>query len=104
MKDGVGGGEHGNASSCCESYRKVAAPPFSQIVDHLIGVFLDLQHLLGVFYIDFSGFGQVPVGAGTVEERGAKFFFQLDQLLVQGRLGNKKLAGCLCDVVFFCDF
>ena len=70
VKDWVDITKDGNTAPGSKADGKDALLPVGYIPDLLVGI------------LDFPCFGQSPVGAGTVKQRGAQFFFQLQKLLV----------------------
>ena len=82
VKDWVDITKDGNTAPGSKADGKDALLPVGYIPDLLVGILFNLKNLFGIAYIDFPCFGQSPVGAGTVKQRGAQFLFQLQKLLV----------------------
>ena len=77
------------------------APPLVRnIVDDAVCLVLHRQHLLGVVHINPSGLCQGEAAPGAAEQRGAQLVLQLEQLLIQGGLGDEQLGGRSADAPF----
>ena len=96
--------EHADAAVGRQADLQLRFSRVRDIVDLLIGVLLDQEGLTGTLQIGFPGFGRVPVGTGAHEELCAQLLFQLEQLLVQRRLGDKEILCGFRDVILFRDF
>ena len=92
--------EHVGASFRRETNGKGALFDCCDILQAVVGLTLHAQHLPCGFQIDFPGFCRGPAGAGAVEQRRADIPLQVQQLLVQGGRGDKKLFRCPCHIAF----
>ena len=103
IEGGIDGRKHGDAPARREPDLQLGLPGVGNVVDAVVGVPANLQGLLCALDIDPAGLRGMPVCAGAVEKLGAQLLLQLEQLLVQGRLGNEEILGCPGNVVFLGD-
>ena len=101
---GIGGYQHVDAPFPGKGQPEISQAALGHVVDDVVGFPFFPEHVPAIFQIHLAGTGGGQVMFVPDEQFDPQLLFQLQQLLVQGGLGNEQLLGGFGDAAGFRNF